>query len=140
LISDWPLASRFWVSTGEFVHQEFRRIYREQASKSDGGLSTIDLQDFVLENKIVVPYSKYNVPMLLRAVRIVNKLLEAVPKIDNTGYYQEVADNMKVVTASPDKRAFWLFFGAVSLLGCAVPAYLLLNEKRRRSISHVDHS
>ena len=140
LIGDWPLATKFWISTGEFVHQEFRRIYREQAPKDDSAISTIDSQDFVIENEIAVPYSKYHVPMILRAVRIVNKLIEAVPKIDSTGYYRAVADNMNVVIVSPDRHIFWLLFAGASLLGCAGLVYLLLSETRqRRSTPNVDH-
>lgn len=129
LIDDNPLATSYWLGTGEFVHQEFRRIYREDARKEQGQIPGIDSRNFVLENKIVVSYSRYNVPMLLRAVRIINQILEIAPEIDRTGFYKVVAGNITLVRASPDRTGFWLMFGAVGLLACVVIVVLFRNER-----------
>lgn len=129
LIDDNPLATSYWLGTGEFVHQEFRRIYREKARKEQGSISGIDTRDFVLGNKIVVSYSRYNVPMLLRAVRIINQILEVAPEIDRTGFYKIVAGNITLVRASPDRTGFWLMFGAVCLLACVVLVVLFRSAR-----------
>ena len=44
VISDWPLATNFWLGAGEFAQQEFRRIYRSRAGRNDAAMSQIELQ------------------------------------------------------------------------------------------------
>jgi hypothetical protein len=140
LIRDAPLATAYWVAGGEFIQQEFRRIYREQARKGDPAILQIDSRDFVLKNKIPISYSKYTVPMILRAVRIVNRMLDAAPQIDSTGFYKRVDANIQPIVLSPDRYWFWLLFGITCLLGCAVLVSLFWSLKQQGKISDVDHS
>src|SRR5262245_2562232 len=132
LVNDIPVATNFWVTTGEFIHQEFRRWYREHA----GGYKIFDgiySREFVLNHKLEVTYNKYNVPLLLRATRIINRLLDIAPEIDSTGFYKRVSDNITTVNLSPSREASLWITSGLFICGCIVLVYLLGNGRQKKA-------
>jgi hypothetical protein len=97
LAPNTALASNFSIASGEFIHQEYRRLYRE--SFYDG--SDMDSRDFIMNNSLVVNYDRYRVPVLLRAIRVVNRLGEVNHSVDGTGYFGGLEKNITTISFSP---------------------------------------
>jgi hypothetical protein len=130
LAQDLPLASNFWVNTGEFIHQEYRRIFRLKSS-DPWKLREIESRDFVLNSSLTVSYNKYNVPLLLRATRVLTTLLELNPQVDSTGYYHRVSGNIASTNLSPNRHTVLLVSGGFFALSCATFFFFLLTNESR---------
>lgn len=90
-------ASEFKTILGEFIHQEYReQYYTNNQDISKVIESQIELRDFPLHSKIEINQSRFEVPLLLRAVHMIQTLLNLVPEHDSTGYYTEIENNINI--------------------------------------------
>jgi hypothetical protein len=124
------VASEFANTTGEFIQHEYRKLYGQTRAKQSVPGADTEEKDFPINFKILVNYSRYNVPLLLRSARIITSLLNQAPDIDNTGYYQSVASNISVgKPISTNMFLFWtVLFGAVLT---AVLIVAVLNKTKK---------
>ena len=106
-------AAQFYTILIEFIHQEFRREYvkdrslrliiqmllnRKAAQETRDALKRWDLP---LNTKIRVAPSEGRFPLLIRAFRIADALLEVAPSIDSSGHHRAIESNVSVVRSGP---------------------------------------
>ena len=106
-------AAQFYSLLIEFIHQEFRREYLKDRSlrlivqmllHNKAAQETRDALkqwDLPLHNKVRVAPSEGRFPLLIRALRIADSLLEVAPSIDASGHHRVIASNVSVVRAGP---------------------------------------
>jgi len=120
-----PLASQFWTTTGEFIQHEYRRLYPLSASNVDPNDS-----EFVINHPLVVTYNKYNIPIILRAVRIVNRLLDVNTNIDSTEYYPAVEANITVKEDLAVGIPVWIGVAATAALALICIVFFFWHGRR----------
>ncbi|MDS4025788.1 MAG: hypothetical protein RKO25_02165 [Candidatus Contendobacter sp.] len=89
-------ASTFKTMLGEFIQQEFREVFRSTNHLTNEGLRELEESSFPLHNKLKVNVSKYQVPLILRALHVMDNMLSLQPSLDSTGYYQEIEKNIHI--------------------------------------------
>jgi len=70
VVTSPALGVHFRVLLGEFIQQEFRSLYRIQHPEESKQLTESEDRRLVLERKIIVDYSRYSLPVILRAMRL----------------------------------------------------------------------
>lgn len=81
---------------GEFIEQEFRRHYLEDANTVSGAeREELRENDFVLKNKIRIEHGKYTVPLLIRALHVKRALLLKAPETGIIERYDTILKNIE---------------------------------------------
>ena len=125
------LASLFGTALGEFGQQEFRRHFRRKRDLTKQELSEIRLNDFPLYNQLDLDYGRYSVPLLPRALALLDRLVD-VGQVDGTGYYRLIQSNVRVSRLDHDKRVHVVTVGLV-IAGILVVILLEYKTSRRKT-------
>lgn len=90
-------ASEFKTILGEFIHQEYRKEYRKSNPElSRNKILEMESRDFPLNSTLAVEQSKYKVPLLLRALHVIDALLKVAPNHDETGYFSAIENSIEI--------------------------------------------
>lgn len=108
IVNDSNLANLFNLLIGEFIEQEFRREARQLGLKFSE--EQVERVDFASTTKISMSYSRFKIPILLRALRIKTKL--AADK-----YYVNIQNNVELIEEFHMTQRYVKFAVAVLALG-----------------------
>jgi hypothetical protein len=98
VVADAALAPNFKVLLGEFIQQEFRRVYWQQHGPRPDSLS-VQADRALLSQPLLVQYDRYHVPILLRSLRVMQAIYAQAPDINETAYYAVMDSGVVVVDA-----------------------------------------
>ena len=133
LIDPSRLSSTFLVMLGEFIEQEYRRMYdvlKPQGKTEEVGLNS---DRFPIRYALEVEYSQFNMPILVRAVQIADRLTQRAPSLDSTGHYKKVLQNINLTRSPIDAATEWgrvgLLLGVLVLVSGLV--YFMASRKRK---------
>jgi hypothetical protein len=122
------LTGAFWTMIGEFIEHEYRKTYEGLNSRGKTEEVNPYSEFFPIRYAMEVEYSQYNMPLLLRAIRIIDVLTSQSPGLDETGYYQQMRKNVRAVRSKSDLDIVgpwivWVIVGILALLGIAMITY-----------------
>lgn len=87
IVTSPTLGVHFRVLLGEFIQQEFRNLYKAQHPQESTNLSESEDRQLILNKKINVNYSRYSVPIILRAVRLMEVISAQNSSIKESAQY-----------------------------------------------------
>ena len=91
-----PIAVRFKVMLGEFIQQEYRRTYR-RVHPEDSGTSSGRILPLI--DRLEVRSEAYEMPLLVRALRLMTVLSERQAEEDGVANYGVKGDRVLIVDA-----------------------------------------
>ena len=113
-------AAIFDPALGEFIEHEFRELYLKSGRPAPSNVGMND-DTFAEKTQLVLRYSKYNMPLLVRALRISDLLQQQVPNLNETGHIQKIRKNVVLqegfLSVEMDTLVMFLTWSTVMSLG-----------------------
>jgi len=107
---DW--ASWFWLALSEIFQHEYRKhMPPDSLNSSDNPNPRLAAQEY-----LSIQTSTYDLPLVVRCIRMLCQMVAVLPKLDLSGYHNEVNRHITVVEHSEDVDAYLLVMTAVLLI------------------------